>query len=306
VEISNDRRGDAPAQCPPRSAYVIVTPARDEVDVIERTIDAIRAQTLAPRRWVIVDDGSVDGTGDLVARRVRDLADTVLVRRRAGPIGDFASKVHAFGEGVDALAGVDHEYLCNLDADVTVGPDYFERLLEEFARRPRLGIAGGLVAVVDDQGREHRRRTTGDTVAGAVQCFRRTCYDEIGGILPLPRGGEDAAAQILARSLGWQVATIPELSVRHDGPVLNRHRSSTAAYYSRGIVNRGLGYDPLFQVGVSLFRMRDRPYVVGGVAMLAGYLGAMITRQPLVLPPSAVAFLRREQRARLRRLVTRG
>lgn len=288
------------------TSYVVVTPARDEAKVIARTIEALVSQSVLPARWVIVDDGSVDGTADVLSRLTSDLPWVTCLRRPDAGTADFASKVHAFNLGVDALDGTAYGLLSNLDADVTFEPDYFERLLATFADRPRLGIAGGEIVVVDRHGRAQLRRASTDSVAGAVQCFRRQCFEEVGGLLPLRRGGEDAAAQIIARSRCWEVATIPELVVQHHGAVLNRRRNATSAFFSRGLVNHSLGYDPLFQLMVSAYRTADRPYVVGGGAMLLGSLAGALTRQPRVLPPDAVAHLRHEQRRRLRRMVRRG
>ncbi len=284
---------------------VIVTPARDEERSIATTIHFVRNQTRRPVAWVIVDDGSTDQTADVAEAATRDVPWITVVRRGSGSPEDFASKVHAFRLGLAVLDGVEHELVANLDADMSLPLDYLERLTAEFAADPRLGIAGGRVAVEID-GRIEQRRASSNAVAGSVQCFRRACFDEVGGLPALERGGEDAAAEIAARSRGWTVRTIDDLEVVHRGEVLNRQRSVLAAFWSRGIVNRGLGYDPLFQAVAAAYRCADRPYVLGGAALLGGYGWAAAGRVPRVLPDDVVAFLRREQRARLRQLIRRG
>lgn len=285
--------------------YVVVTPARDAVGTIDETIESMLGQTTPPQRWVVVDDSSTDGTAELVRARTRDVPWIDVVERRGSTQGNFCSKVHAFDEGLQNLADVDTEFVVNLDADVSFGPDYFERLLGHFDRRPRLGVAAGELLVEID-GQINRRRTSQNSAAGAAQCFRRTCFDDVGGIPALRRGGEDSAAQITARSRGWEVETIRELELVHHGPVLNRQKSLTAAFWSRGIVNRSLGYDPLFQVAMTVYRSVDRPYVIGALAQLVGYAWAAIRREPLAIDPRAADHLRREQRDRLRGIVRRG
>lgn len=285
--------------------FAVVTPARNEAPRIAATIAAMRAQTVRPERWVIVDDGSDDRTGD-VARAAAQGADWIVtVRREPSADPGFASKVRAFRRGLEALDGVDHDLLANLDADVTFDADYFERLAAEFANRTSLGVAGGRI-VVDVDGHRHDHRSSPNNVSGAVQCIRRRCYDDVGGFLLLERGGEDAALQITARSRGWEVDTIDELVVVHHGPVLNRQTSLLAAFWSRGIVNRGLGYDPAFMAVSSIYRFADRPYVVGGLAYFAGFMWALVRGAKPVLPADTAAFLRVEQRTRLRRLVPIG
>jgi biofilm PGA synthesis N-glycosyltransferase PgaC len=48
--------------------YVLVTPARNEAQFIESTIQSVVAQTMRPLKWVIVSDGSTDGTDEIVSR----------------------------------------------------------------------------------------------------------------------------------------------------------------------------------------------------------------------------------------------
>ena len=60
--------------------YVLITPARNEADLIEGTIKAVVAQTLRPKRWIIVSDGSTDGTDDIVTRYARDYSFIELLR----------------------------------------------------------------------------------------------------------------------------------------------------------------------------------------------------------------------------------
>jgi GT2 family glycosyltransferase len=286
------------------SPYVLVTPARDEEHNIARTIDSVLDQTVPPRRWVIVDDGSIDRTVEVARQAVAGTSTVTVIQRPPGRPVDFVSKVRAFNAGVDAFGDTPYEFVGNLDADITLPRDYYERLLARFAQRPRLGLAGGAVAVEID-GRVRQRRSSGTSVAGAVQFFRRRCFDEVGGLRPLRLGGEDSAAEILARMHGWEVATFFDMPVLHHGPVLNRKRSATSAWFSRGRVNHSLGYDPLFQLALGAHRAVDRPYLLGGLSMIAGYLSAAVQRQPRVLPPRAIAYLRDEQRMRLRQQLVR-
>ena len=281
-------------------SYVLVTAAKNEADNILRTVESVLGQTVAPARWVIVDDGSIDGTFELAERAAAGHPAITVLRRPVGEPDDFASKVRAIHTGTKAIGDIHHDLIGNLDADVSMGSTYFEQLLERFATRPKLGIAGGLI-VEEHHGRLREQRISANSVAGAVQLFRRACYDQIDGLRPLRLGGEDAAAEILARMHGWEVETFFDLPVRHHGRVLNRKRTLVGAWFARGIVNRTLGYSPSFQVAVCAYRATQPPYLLGGGCMLAGYLAAIVRSVPVALPPEAVAFLRTEQRDRLRR-----
>src|SRR5437588_447131 len=164
--------------------YVLITPARNEAKYIGGLIESVLAQTRPPLRWIIVDDGSTDGTGAVTAKYAQ-LHDFIMPLRAAGSSGrSFGSKVRAFQFAYDHLRGVRFEFIGNLDADVTLQPDYYGRILEQFESDPRLGIAGGVIFERTSVG-SWRDVSSPDLVAGAIQFFRRQCFDEIGGLKPV-------------------------------------------------------------------------------------------------------------------------
>ena len=284
------------------ASYVIVTPAHNEEKFIERTIDSMINQTVRPIRWVVVNDNSTDRTQTIIEQYAahHDFIQLVNFRRSGGR--HFGNKVRAFNHGLIEAQVLDYHYIGNLDADISVEKDYFERILNEFSRDSDLGICGGMVHTCI--GDKFVSQDVGlDSVAGAVQLFRRECFDQVGGYLELPQGGIDAAAEIMARMKGWKVRTFPEFCV------LEHRRTGTAtARLLASKVNEGqrfqsLGYSFLFLCLRCLYRSVDRPRVVGSAATLYGYLKGMISRNPIVLPPDVVLYLRAEQRSKLMRLL---
>jgi glycosyltransferase involved in cell wall biosynthesis len=286
--------------------FVLVTPARDEAVGIAETILSVIGQSMPPLRWVIVDDGSIDGTAALVNRCIANVKWITLVSRdSAAQPSDFASKVHAVRIGVRELDGTDYDFIGMLDADISLEADYFERLFQAFDECPGLGIAGGQVIEAYD-GQVVPQRISANSVAGGVQMFRRQAFEDIGGLRPMRLGGEDSVAEILARMHRWEVATLFHLKVRHHGRTLAGSARPMTAWFARGRVNRSLGYSPLFQLSVSAYRAAVQPpYVISGLAMLAGYASAALRRDARALDPDAIAFLRAEQRRRLLHALTR-
>lgn len=278
--------------------YVLVTPARNEASGIAATLESVLAQHERPVRWVVVSDGSTDGTDAIVAAYAARHPFIHLLRRESDDHAGFASKVAAFADGYQLASRVDHDFVGNLDADVEVPPGYFSRLLDVFSSDPRLGLSGGQIHA-RLQGGVQVQRVSANSVAGAAALYRRDCFAQVGGFLPLPLGGEDSAAEILARYHGWRVEHVPELEVRHHGAVTHGTGSLLAARFRKGRTNRLLGYDPGFHVAVSAFRALEPPYVAGGAAMALGYLWSAVRLQPTVLPDPVVRFLRAEQRRRL-------
>ena len=279
---------------------MLVTAARNEEAFIGRTLASVIAQTAPPVRWVIVDDGSTDMTAEVVARHKAAAAFiTVLKLSRGGERG-FARKVQALKAGEELLKGIAYDLIGFLDADVSFGSGYFERLCREFADDSALGLTGGMLVDLYD-GRFHPRVHYRASVSGAVQLFRRSAYEGIGGYRPIETGGIDTVAEVMVRMHAWQTRTLPDLAVVHhrrDGSV---DRGPIEARYRSGFRDSMLGHDPIFQLFKCLRRCTERPWLLSSVARLVGYLAGnlvLLTRRRAV-PPEFVDHLRREQRQRL-------
>jgi glycosyltransferase involved in cell wall biosynthesis len=284
---------------PPKNvnrAYVVVTPARNEEAYIQKTIDAMVRQTVLPREWVIVSDGSTDRTDEIVASAAASHPWIQLIRlpQRTAPC--FSAVVENTEKGISSLREREYCYVCLLDADVSFQNDYFEILLRRFESEPDLGIAGGII--VDVGVRRYLRRNEVD-VAGAVQFFRRECFESLGGLVAIPEGGWDAVTCAVARMNGYKTQTIDELLVDHHKP-----RNISQGGWLRRTMQMGerdyaLGYDPLFEFAKCVRRIFAPPMFIGSVAWWFGYCRAALQRRQRRIPPAVVSHVRSEQRRRL-------
>ena len=140
------RRSSVPAATRGRSrySYCAITPVRNEVRNLERLAEAMEAQSLPPSVWVIVDDGSDDGTVDLARKLAQRRA---WIRVTTVPGESKATRgapiVRAFQAGLDCL-DERPAVIVKLDADVSFEPDYFDQLIGRFEEDSTLGIASGL------------------------------------------------------------------------------------------------------------------------------------------------------------------
>lgn len=284
--------------------YAIVTAAKNEAALLRRTIESVIAQNHLPSRWVIVDDGSTDPTGEIAESYASRFGWIRLVHRHSTLRRSFGAKATAFSLGCDYLVDVDYECVGNLDADIEIGPEYYARVLERFEQDPRLGIAGGAFLEIGRDGRWHRVRSSPDSVRGAVQLFRRNCYEEVGGYLPLRRGGIDAAAEITARSFGWHVRTFPEIVVRHLRPTGHLVGGGIQRSVRKGIKDRSLGYGVAFETVRCLSRARERPLLLAAMARLIGYGCAWVRGDRSVLSSEVVRRFRFEQREKLAKVLS--
>jgi poly-beta-1,6-N-acetyl-D-glucosamine synthase len=281
--------------------YALVTAAHDEVEVIDRAIDAVAAQTVRPVAWAIVSDASTDGTDEVVRSRAEHLPWIWPLRVDRAGGRSFAGKARAVALGWEAVRGVPTFAVANLDADVEPPPEYFERCLRALVEDEALGITGGVI-VEEEEGSTRRLRSNPRSVPGAIQVFRRACWEDAGGYLPLEGGGEDAVAEVIVRAHGSTVRAMEDLEVRHHGPVLGGAPTVLRARAARGRMTWRIGYHPLFLVASAAARMTEPPVVAGSMAMLAGYGWAGIRRLPRTPPPDVVKSLREDQLRRLRRL----
>jgi glycosyltransferase involved in cell wall biosynthesis len=282
--------------------YVIITPAHNEEAFIERTIESMIRQTVRPRKWVIVNDASTDGTRELVSGHLSQHPFMELVSAERPPGRHFGNKVKSFNLGLAKVQGVDYQFIGNLDADVSFEPNYFENILAEFERDSKLGLAGGMIHT-NIEGSYVSQRVALDSVAGAVQLFRRKCFERIGGYLALPNGGVDAAAEIACRMYGWKVRTFPENKVlehRRTGSATTR---PLASRMKEGFRFHSLGYSPLFFLIRCVYRLGEQPRILGSGAALFSYFVSAIRGNPITLPPQMVRYLRMEQRRKLKRML---
>jgi hopene-associated glycosyltransferase HpnB len=124
----DDRRQPADPQAWP--AVTAVVPARDEADVIARSIGSLLAQDYpGPFRVVLVDDNSSDGTAGIAEGLNNQDALTVITGAPL-PAG-WTGKLWAMSQGVEAATAADPgpEYLLLTDADIAHAPDNLRRLV---------------------------------------------------------------------------------------------------------------------------------------------------------------------------------
>ena len=283
----------------PLPRYALVTPARNEAAEIERTIQCMTRQHHLPQKWVIVSDGSTDGTDEIVARYAAQYAWIQLVRMPERAERSFSGKVHAFNAGQRELAHLPYEVIGNLDADISFEPDYFSFLMGKFRDNPRLGVGGTPFREGDKQ--YDYRFTSIEHVSGACQMFRRECFEQIGGYQPIKGGGIDWVAVTTARMRGWQTRSFTETFCHHNRPIGTAEHSVLAARFRQGGKDYALGGHPLFELFRAAYQATSRPYFLGGLSLLVGYVHAGLSRRARSVGPELLAFHRAEQLGRLKR-----
>jgi glycosyltransferase involved in cell wall biosynthesis len=284
--------------------YVLVTTARNEEAYIEQTLRSVVNQSFLPEKWVIVSDGSTDRTEEIVKKYLSANPWIELLVRPQRTDRSFSGKAHAFNEGCKLLEDVDYDIIGNLDADISFEPDYMKCLIEKFERDPELGVGG--TDYVEGEFHSFRDSYISENhVNGQIQMFRKNCFDEIGGYLPIPYGGIDWVAVTTARMKGYRTRSFQDRVYNHLRKMGTEGTSVLGARFHYGKKDYFLGGHPLWQIFRSVFQMTKKPYATGGIALLAGYGWAWITIKKQV-PKDLEQFHRVEQMNRLKGMFRSG
>ena len=292
---------------PKVQAYVLVTPARNEAAFIEKTLRAMVAQTAPPLRWAIVSDGSTDGTDELVQKYAAQHPWIELVKMPPRAERHFAGKVYAFNAGYERVKGLDYEVIGNLDGDSSFDADYIEYLLGKFAENPRLGVAGtNYVEDEWDLSLKHDYRFANiEDVTGQCQLFRRDCFEAIGGYKPNKMGGIDLMATLSARMHGWETRVYTDKVLFHHRQQGTASANKFLVEFSNGKKDYLFGSHPLWQMCRAVYRLSKKPIIFGACLLLTGYFWAWIRGLEKTVTKEVVAFRKKEQMARLKRIFGR-
>jgi poly-beta-1,6-N-acetyl-D-glucosamine synthase len=280
--------------------YVLITPVRNEEKFIENTLRSMAAQTVQPERWVIVDDGSTDGTLRLIQKYAAIYPWIEVVQRQQRQERSFSGKVDAFNAGWDRVRTLSFEVIGNLDGDLSFDPDYLEFLMSKFAQDPQLGVTG--TPFTEDGGYDTALHSfEGENyVAGGCQLFRYQCFQQIGGYVPNKDGGVDWIAVMAARMQGWKVRSFAEKRFHHHRSLGTAEQGYIGAMFQYGERAYYLGGSPIWHTCRCLFRMTRKPFVTGGASLMAGYLYAALKRTKRPVSRDMIRFHRREQMRKLR------
>jgi glycosyltransferase involved in cell wall biosynthesis len=279
--------------------YVLITPARNEEAFIEKTIESVAKQTILPLKWVIVNDGSTDDTGNKVRRFLGEYPWIELIEFPVRKERNFAAKVFAFNAGQENVKNLDYEVIANLDADTSFDADHFEFLLNEFRKNPRLGVAGTIFKE-DGYSSETDSFEGENHVSGQCQLFRRQCFEEIGGYRPNKAGGIDWMAVTTARMMGWQTRSFREKWFFHHRKLGTAERGRLKSSFSYGEKDYYLGGHPVWEALRVAFRMTRKPYLIDGAALGSGFLWAFVSRQKRAVSKELMKFHRKEQMRKLK------
>lgn len=276
--------------------YVVISPCRNEAQYARQSLESVVNQTVRPTKWVIVDDGSSDATPQILAEYAQryDWIEVVTRsdrgRRSVGP-----GVIEAFEAGYQTIDPDAYEYICKLDLDLLLPPRYFEILIERMTANPRIGTCSGK-AYVEADGRLVDERHGDDMSLGMTKFYRMACFKDIGGFVrEVMWDGIDCHT---CRMKGWIACSWdePDLRFVHLRPMGSSQQSIYKGRMRHGYGQYFMGTGFLYMLASALFRLNEKPYVVGSLAMLWGWLRSALQGLRRYENPAFRAFLRRYHR----------
>lgn len=276
--------------------YILISPCRDEAEYMQTTINSVVAQTLLPTRWIIVDDGSTDETPAILAQAVQKYPFIVVIRREdRGKRAVGPGVIDAFYAGLETTNLDNYDYLCKLDMDLELSPNYFESIIERMEANPRIGTCSGKPYFRDEKDQLISEKCGDEMSVGMIKFYRVDCFKQIGGFVrEVMWDGIDCHR---CRMLGWIACSwdSPEIRFIHLRPMGSSQTGIFTGRMRHGFGQYFMGTGLLYMIISAIYRMTRPPLIIGGLAMLIGYLKSMFTGEKRYEDLQFRVFLRRYQ-----------
>jgi len=262
------------------SNYVLISPCRNEAEFMRQTLDSVIAQSVLPDQWVIVDDGSTDDTPKIL----EDYANRhpwirIVTRRDRGTRSVGPGVVEAFYAGYETINPDNFDYLCKLDLDLRLPPRYFELLMARMNANPRIATCSGK-AYIEKNGKLINERHGDENSIGASKFYRVSCFKALGGFVrEVMWDGIDGHR---CRMNGWIACSWddPELRFVHLRPMGSSQQSIFIGRMRHGYGQYFMGTGLLWMIETAIYRIPEKPYVIGGLAILWGWLVSALQNKP--------------------------
>lgn len=262
---------------------------------MRQTLDSVIQQSLRPTKWVIVDDGSTDETPAILAGyAARHEWISIVTRADRGHRAVGPGVVDAFYSGYETIDRGEYDFVCKLDLDLHLPPRYFEILIQRMNSDSRIATCSGKSYINGDGGLINERHGD-DTSLGMTKFYRMNRFEEIGGFVrEVMWDGIDCH---LCRMRGWIACSWddPDLRFVHLRPMGSSQQSIYTGRMRHGYGQYFMGTGFLYLAASALSRVNEKPYVLGSLAILWGWLKSASLRKPRYENLNFRTFLRRYQ-----------
>ncbi|NBC81808.1 MAG: glycosyltransferase [Bacteroidetes bacterium] len=276
------------------SKYVIISPVRNEEDYLEKTLNSVINQSVRPSQWILVNDGSTDNTESIIRKYEKDHDWITLINLEdRGYYFPGTGVVEVFNKGYAQINIPDWEYVVKMDCDLSYETDHFKKLFEYFNANPNLGIASGCTYLPID-GELVREPTQFDHPVGPCKVYKRKCWDQIGGLIPVP--GWDLGDLLAAQMHGWETRCFFDLVLVHHRLTGSRRKGKFGPKFLQGRFEYRQGYALGYMLIKSVFHLFSKPAIIGSVGKISGYLYSAFKREKPFFEKDMRKFMRKRHR----------
>ena len=250
--------------------------------------------TVKPKEWIIVNDGSTDNTLKIIEPYLKDNEWIKVINQEdRGYYFPGTGVVNTFYKGFENISHDDWEFIVKLDVDLSFNEEYFEDLLKEFKRTPKLGIASGL-PLIPKNGQMVEEDVQEDHPVGPSKIYRRSCFEQINGLKPIP--GWDLADLLSAQMAGWETKCFKEYRIEHFRITGSRRKGITRGKFLLGSFEYRFGYSLFYVFLKSIYRLFEPPMIIGSIGLMGGYLYSFLIREERLYDKDMRNYLRKRHR----------
>lgn len=269
--------------------YYVIIPAHNEAAYLSRTLDSLCAQSLLPKKVVVVNDNSTDTTGEIIARFMakNDMFQTIDVRSSTEHLPG-SKVIEAFNNGLN-LVDENYDVIVKLDADLIIPTNYFEQITYAFKANPKIGIAGGFIYEQNkDQEWFLQHPMDKNHVRGAFKAYSKSCFKAIGGLKTAM--GWDTVDELLAQYNGFSTFTDETLVVKHLRPTGKAYNKKARGFQGRAMFTMRYGFWICLIASMKM-ALKQKNWSAF-TANMKGYFEAKKEKVPYLVTEAEGAFIR--------------
>jgi len=266
--------------------YILVTPAKDEGENLPFVLKSVTAQTIKPKVWLIVDDGSTDDTSEIIQNAEANYDWIKSIKLAPHPRDITFHYSFVCKTGFDRIISycaenkIEYQYLGLLDADTEISPNFFESLMNAMQSDISLGVvSGGVHHIVN--GNLVWNQSNENLPAGTGRLWRKECFFQTDGYVVEP--APDSISNVKAVLRGWKIKKFKNVIA-----VERRMTSSAEGLWKGHRVGGEIAYylnkHPLLVLLNFANLLIKKPHYTC-FAYSLGYLSCLVKRLPKISDP---------------------
>ncbi len=269
--------------------YYVIIPTHNEEKFLSHHLDALLQQTLLPKKIVVVNDNSTDGTEKIIDGFSKKHPQILKVNTKSTDEHLPGSKIiNAFYKGFEVLDD-NFDAIVKLDADILLPQHYFETISKTFKENPKIGMCGGVCYIEKNGKWIYENIADKDHLRGPIKTYTKPCFEAIGGLKNSI--GWDTVDELLAKYHGFEVKTIASLQVKHLRPTGKSYQKQKSKYV-QGEALYKMRYGFLLAFIASAKMALNKKNMRAMMYNLKGYFNAKNKKLPFLVSKKEGRFIR--------------